>query len=200
MGATVLAAMRFSAITGTSPAWVDVLPKRVELVPTLVTIASLVTFVVAVPRFARWIFDRNARRLTLEQLHSKRRHRRHGRHALAIVGTGIATLCTLGVLMRPSWGWAMPIAKLLCMMGGMTVGLGLFSRRGSKVVCAKCDYPMGTWRGSQDHCPECGHGWKAPWGAAIGERGVQWRIVLAGAGMLVAATGLMAGFGVWALR
>lgn len=200
MGAMVLAAMRFPATTGAGPAWVGVLPKRVDLVPALVTIASLVTFVVAVPRFARWIFDRSARGFTLEQLHCKRRHRRHGWRVLAIVGAGIAMLCTLGVLLRPSWGWALPIAKLLCMVGGMTVGIGLFSRRGSKVVCAKCDYPMNTWRGSADRCPECGHGWKAAWGAAIGVRGVQWRIVVVGAGMLVAATGLMAGFGMWALR
>ena len=85
-------------------------------------------------------------------------------------------------------------------LGVTLVGGGLFGRRGVRLVCARCDYPMVTWRGASERCPECGSHWKRPWGARFGERAVRWRWVLTGAALLAASACLMLVVGVWGFR
>lgn len=47
-----------------------------------------------------------------------------------------------------------------CIIAGRQVG--------TRLACARCGYPMRTWRGASDRCPECGSEWRMPWKARLG--------------------------------
>jgi hypothetical protein len=77
--------------------------------------------------------------------------------------------------------------------------LGLKSRVGTFLTCARCGYRMSSWRRAKDPCPECGNLWKQPWGAALGVPGIRWRLVAIGAVLQLASLLAMVWL-VWRLR
>lgn len=147
-------------------------------------------------RVARRAIDRTAGHLTREQLAWERRLRRHVPRIWAGMAMAVgAGLVLFGALL--SWSFALLAAAMFVTNAGCVVaGLELFGRRGARLVCGRCDYPMVTWRGAPARCPECGHGWKQPWGARFGRRAVRRRRVWLGLVLLAVAAELVVLFGV----
>lgn len=174
--------------------------KGLDPVVLMAAVVSLVAVVWLAPRVNRRRFDRRAAVLTRARLARQRRARR--RVPWIIVGVGVLFITAMtAVAFLVAWQpAAISAAKLAATGGSSVVALGLFGRRGARLVCAKCDYPMGTWRGAPEQCPECGCSWRKPWGARFGQRGVRWKLVLGGAALLVTSALLMAVFWVWGFR
>lgn len=150
------------------------------------------------PLLMRWQFDRKAAKRTREKCRQERTARRASKW---IIGAGaIVVVALLGFAGFMHW-------QLAC-FGGAVIGAkfgtpimawGLVGRHGAKLVCARCDYPMGTWRGAGACCPECGNPWRETWRARFGVRAVDWNWVAVGGGMLVASALLMAAVGKWGI-
>jgi hypothetical protein len=84
-------------------------------------------------------------------------------------------------------------------IGIMTLATSLRARRGARTVCARCDYPMGSWRRAAPQCPECGSAWQQPWGARFGFRAVSVRGVQIGLALIGLSLLLLASFVIWGL-
>lgn len=149
------------------------------------------------PWLIRRGFDHRIRRMGGEDIRSARRNRRRARTRRRQLGIIVATAAF--VLSLALAGWIFHSAALLFMLAVLSymalIGTGLNlivwgwrSRVGTRIVCAKCDYAMGSWRAAADRCPECGNAWKEPWRARIGERRVRGRVIAMGALVLVVST------------
>lgn len=163
------------------------------------SIAAVVLFYIGasfvIPRTARWAFDRSAN-LTRE----RSRRERNARRNMSVVHRCLVPVAI--VLVVVSFALAVPggvavTAVVAAIAGSFLIAIGLSNRRGVRKVCARCDYPMSTWRGSPDRCPECGTPWKEPWRARLGVRERRPRLIALGAGMIatsiaIAAIGAMA--------
>lgn len=154
-------------------------------------VLGIPTFAYFGPKIGRIMTDLRLRRITAPRLRaeirSQRRLRSFSRWVVWIMLSGLA----IGLILVPWQLAALMLAKVLADVGGVALGLAFFGRRGRMVVCARCDYPLSTWRGSPQRCPECGSGWKAPWGARVGVCVVQWWLVATGLGMLALSAGLL---------
>jgi hypothetical protein len=154
--------------------------------------ATYLAIVAVGPRVFRWVFDHFTIRRTQKQTSRARRMARR----ISLLFVAIAGLVTLAAfLVEVRLGMMMAIVAS-AWVGGMLIALGLFHRRGVRLVCARCSYPMSTWRGAPDRCPECGTAWKQPWRARLGVRARQPRLVSLGAvllamSMTIAAAGSM---------
>lgn len=146
----------------------------------------------ALPPVARWLFDKRASRLTREAQIKLRKARKQVRWFWGgmglLLGTSVVAVCLLG---RWQVGLLL-MAKYAASVGGAIIGFSLRGRRGVRLVCAHCDYPMVTWRGAAPRCPECGRHWHKPWGARLGERTVLWGWTWTGAGLLLLSLLLVA--------
>lgn len=76
-------------------------------------------------------------------------------------------------------------------IGLMLIVLGWTHRRGTSVVCKRCDYPMVSWRGAREQCPECGNRWKEPWRACLGRRVTHRGFIAVGVSILLVGFGAM---------
>ncbi len=151
------------------------------------------------PRFMRWMFERTLDQLTAKTLHKQRRWRTQAPRVFVVFAAVLAVLfCAAS-----AFGTWQPVmiaaAKVVTGIGSVVIVTGLRSRRGVHTVCARCDYPMGSWRAASAQCPECGNAWKEPWRARFGQRGVNVRAVSIGLSCLVAAGLLLTALGVWGL-
>ena len=75
--------------------------------------------------------------------------------------------------------------------GFALLAIAVTARRGNRVVCARCEYPMGSWRRAASNCSECGHAWKRPWGARFGVRAVNPTSLKWGLALLLTSTVLV---------
>ncbi len=168
------------------------LMKRVSITDTLLGAAVLVTLAIVFPLMHRLMFERKASSISLEQVARSRRLRR-GSRKMWIALWVFLSLLVVATIASSSWESACLMSSKICIQAGlMTVAFGVTGRIGSRVVCARCNYAMGTWRGSSDRCPECGQDWKRPWNAALGVRRVHWPTVLIGVGFLSTAAACIA--------
>lgn len=153
----------------------------------------------AVPRIARWTFDRTAPSMTGEALARRRKARRRSTRLI------LASLLFFALMLALSaaTGWqaaAILIATTSAYIGGTLIAQAPFVRRGVRLVCAGCDYPMRSWRGAPDRCPECGNQWRRDWRARFGVRATSWRSLAIGASLLIASALLVLCLALWGLR
>lgn len=179
VAAMFISVAAFSAPAPT-PSWLPILTflKPLGSVSVALTIGLIAILLWFLPHTARWFFDRAAPRLTREKLARQRRLRHRGPR----ITLGFALLSALliaAIVIGRDWQTAaITTAGSTAIIGGMLLPQALFARRGHRPVCARCDYPMSTWRGAGDHCRECGNPWRQPWGARLGPRAVSRRGVI----------------------
>lgn len=139
------------------------------------------------PTLMRRAFDRTIGRRTRAEFMRKRAGRRWARRlGVPVIGFFVVMCVVLGAL--TSW-WAafIPVVIIGVKLSPVFIAFGVFARRGSRLVCAECDYPMRTWRGASACCTECGNAWRETWGACFGERRIDWRWVAVGSMVIVAS-------------
>lgn len=200
-GALLLAAVSIStAPLGGSPgASLQAIAKGISPARVSVYVASITLLAFLMPPFLRWVYDRSTQRQTREWFANRKRSERRAKRVLIVIAVlVILMLATMAVLV--AWQAAVVPAAILCAKyGGMMLGVGLRARRGAHTVCARCDYPMGSWRAAPAQCPECGNAWKEPWRARFGQRGVNVRAVSVGLFCMAVAGLLLTALGVWGL-
>jgi hypothetical protein len=152
------------------------------------TAALMIGFVFVFPVIFRFFIDRKLRLVTSESARSERRRQRIARR----IGPWVVLLLIAALLLSIS----VPSTRLkghifltiMGAIGGMPLLiLGLKSRIGPFLTCARCGYRMSSWRRAKDPCPECGNLWKQPWGASLGVPGIRWNLVAWGVGMQLAS-------------
>jgi hypothetical protein len=138
------------------------------------------------PWFARTMFDRSPEARSQETQSKRRKARRTHSLLLPFMCVAFGGIVIAGVVVSAMAGarvFVMVLGLPLSIIGPMLVAGALTYRRGARVVCARCDYPMTTWRGAPAVCPECGNEWKRPWAAMVGERRVRRGLVWCGVGL-----------------
>ena len=130
-------------------------------------------------------------RMTREGVRTARRRQRRGRSrkmnvlAISLIAAMLVVMGVVSLVTR-AWPAFVLFAALIANFAGLNMIIwGWRSRVGKRIVCAKCDYAMGSWRVAVERCPECHNAWKEPWRARIGERRVRGRVVAMGALVLV---------------
>jgi len=205
-GMGVFAALLFAAVSistaplGGSPgASLQAIAKGISPARVAVYVAPIILFAFLMPPFMRWVYDRSTGRQTREWFANRKRSERRSRQIL--IAVAILIVLMLGIMAAlVSWQAVVVPAAILCAKyGGLMLGLGLRSRRGVHTVCARCDYPMGSWHAAPAQCPECGNAWKEPWCARFGQRGVNVRVVSIGLSCMAATGLLLTALGVWRL-
>lgn len=180
--------------------WAIELVKTRSPVSVFGTLLAILAFPWVFPRLMRIMFDQSIRRTTRRQVSRRRRTRRREIKILLGVTAFYALLMALAFAIVP-WRPATIMSAMMCAkFGGGMIAMALAGRRGSRVVCSKCEYPMVTWQGSEERCPECGGYWKKPWGATVGFRAVRWPLMSIGIGGLVACSIMMGVFAVIGFR
>lgn len=161
---------------------------RNHWVGMLTTFAILILIVLLLPYFARWVFDRNVHRITVDTQLRMRRMRRKGRAmAIGFAAAGMLLAVAMGVL--TDWALVLMILSFYTVVAGViAIGLGLVARRGRHLACARCSYPMGSYRAAPDRCAECGNPWREPWRHTTGERFFSWRQT--GGGLIAVLSGI----------
>jgi hypothetical protein len=154
------------------------------------TLVLVTAWLWSMPWFLRKLFDRRVGALTKERLARLRRHRRGLTRFLIWYGAVVVLATVVALLLGAGSAACFLPAKYCAACGGATVAVGVVGRTGSRLVCARCGYPMSTWHGAPERCPECGRDWRMPWGARFGERAVRWNWVSIGAGMIGASLAL----------
>lgn len=142
------------------------------------------------PWFARTMFDRSPEARSQETRSKRRKDRRTQSLLLPFMSVAFIGIVIAGVVVSAMAGarvFVMVLGFPLSIIGPMMVAGALTYRRGARVVCARCDYPMTTWRGAPAVCPECGNAWKQPWAAMVGEKRVRRGLVWCGAGLYLVA-------------
>jgi hypothetical protein len=144
--------------------------KGVGFTPVLWS-AGFVIFAFAWRWPMRWIARRQVARLSLEasRRSSRMRKRWMGWIAIPVSLVIMAVIVSVIASDRPA-SVLIGAGVFVCAWSLSSVGMGLSERRGAGVVCGRCEYPMGSWRGAGPACPECGIQWKDPWHARVGKR------------------------------
>jgi len=153
---------------------------RGRWIEVLIGIAFITMFIVLFPYLARSMFERNVHRITAETQQRMRRRRRKSA-GIAIGFAAVAMLSTVAI--GAAIGWSVPlllISTYTIVAGVIAVAFGLVARRAKRLTCARCGYPMGSWRCAADRCPECGQTWREPWRHTTGERRIAWWWVSSG--------------------
>jgi len=204
-GATGLASHVFgsSALTpagGSRPLIVRITDALASVTPGAYAIMAgfLVFALWGAPRLWRWQFERQPRLRSVEACTAQRRSRRIMPKVWLCIGS---TYLALGILAAVWTKWPVGLlmgSKFLSMFGAYFLAIAFVGRHGTRLVCAKCGYLMGSWRGALPLCPECGRDWRKPWGAMIGSRRLDRRRLWAGVGLLVLAAACAAA-GIWGL-
>lgn len=123
-----------------------------------------------------------------------RHHRRSWRRFAWWGAMPILLVCVVGV--GVDWrASAMMTSHALAFLGPALMAVGLTQRRGARLHCASCSYPMGSWRRAPERCPECGKLWKSTWGAIVGEKTFSRDLFATGVAMFVVAVMLAVGVG-----
>jgi hypothetical protein len=129
------------------------------------------------PLLGRWGFSWRAPSIPARDRAAERRTKRRGRRIL-VAFIVLWALAVATMFFVSAWQPACMIAGKVAFGAGLSMTLtGLFVRHGAHVVCATCSYPMGSWRGAGERCPECGNAWKEPWRSRLGGCGVSWALV-----------------------
>lgn len=160
-------------VVGTAKPWI------VQLADALGEIrwSALVGFCIAVvwfgwvmPALIRLGFDRSANARSVERRAEMRRGRRRAPLMAMMMLLPYPILFAV-TLAFGQWRIALTIVLLAMLIGGPALMvLGCQRRANARVVCGRCQFPMGSWRGSGTACPECGQHWKEPWRAELGAR------------------------------
>lgn len=169
--------------------------------PTGLTLCMVaLAFACAFPLASRVQFDLFGRQASCDSISLARRRGRTLRKlwawiwptllAAAVAGVAVGASRFLVVGALSTFGLKLGIPLLI---------LGLRSRIGPFLTCARCGYRMSSWRRAKDPCPECGNLWKQPWGAALGVPGIRWRLVAIGAVLQLASLLAMVWL-IWRLR
>lgn len=147
-----------------------------------------------------WLFPRLARMFTDMSLRRGYRsntalRRKNGRRGLVVVGLMGSLTCggllTIAVLNSSAIVALIPGGFIASNAGFVFIAGAITSRRGKRVVCARCEYPMGSWRRAASNCSECGHAWKRPSGARFGVRAVNPTSLKWGLALLLTSTVLV---------
>lgn len=104
---------------------------------------------------------------------------------------GLVGLVTIGTVLSDWRFLAVSLAALSLFVCLPIITYGLLARRGTRLVCRRCDYPMVSWRAAGPSCPECGNAWKDPWNARVGARAINWRWVLLGIALGISGVGTL---------
>lgn len=174
--------------------------KAIQIWTWLGGAAVLAIFSWGVPLLVRWHFDRTAGKRTRAMCRKGRKSRRGQNRVMWVLAIVCVVVPAPGFAIFAPWGVpCMFVAAIGAKWGTPVAAWGLLGRRGSELVCARCDYPMRTWRGAGACCLECGNAWREPWRARFGVRRVDWRWVALGGGMVAASALLMAAVGRWGI-
>jgi hypothetical protein len=176
---------------GSFDSQVRVLVKNVPWSTHFGSVCVLVAFALIGPRVLRFAFDLMMRMFSPSHMRERKRRSRRWKKLKWLPALVLLPVAS-AIFLMPWQASALIIALSLSKAGGAVLGFAWFGRRGRMVVCARCDYPLSTWRGSPSLCPECGSDWKAPWRARLGVRVVQWKWVATGIGMLLVSAGAVA--------
>jgi hypothetical protein len=144
--------------------------KDASLSSALVTVAIVLSVLLSLRPIGRRVFDYKAARATQATQLAHRRKQRTARKVLIIlVCLFVAAAVFIGVATK--WEASLVIlAEHAAPAGMFCVALALKHRKGKRLVCSRCDYMMGSWRGSPAQCPECNQPWHEPWMARLGTR------------------------------
>lgn len=151
--------------------------------PLVVLAVAIGAAVWGFPVLARRMGEAKLRGATIESLREVRVRRARARRIGWWMLGGMFSLYTIvGLISGPAA--VMLISKGAACIGGGAVGWALRARRGRRLVCAACDYPMGRWKGAAPACPECGAEWRRDGRHAVGVRAVAWGWLAGGAGLI----------------
>ena len=171
--------------------------KAMGVSPVIVALAAI-AFVLWVPQLiGRFIFDYHASSITRESRLKERRMRRRLPMIIKIAVAFIVVLIVTTAAIGPWQAACLGAAKFSAGYGLAVAAMSLRSRRGRGLVCARCDYPMQSWRTAPPRCPECGNPWRADWRARIGNRATRWPTLLIGLALLALSTCLTAALVLW---
>lgn len=178
---TPLVVQAFDAIKKIDPA---------SLLPWLVVLVIAFWFM---PWFLRRMFDARSTTLPLRFRNQNKRSARLYQWYLSLFTLVILVVpVALSRTLAPNTpalavlgATLIPLSLHASVFGCILISTALISRRGSFLVCAKCGYPMGSWRAATPACPECGRLWKSPWNARIGARRINTTILAWGAGTVL---------------
>lgn len=112
------------------------------------------------------------------------------RRATMLLIMMVILFAVIAAIYAPTRDSAAALAMFVTNYGAIgCFGLYLYSRRttppNNRVVCKKCDYPISSYRGAGDQCPECGAFWKKPWALRFGARQPWVPLVPVGIGLLL---------------
>jgi hypothetical protein len=172
--------------------------KRLDASDAALIPAFLVFAVWGFPWLNRFLFDR---RTKVRRPKNRARERRARKYLWWIVGGGVGLMWALPIVLLTTstrtmptpaaiWGSTAHVTLYVAQIGCVIVATGILSRRGSRVVCASCEYPMGSWRGAPPACPECGRAWKRPWKARVGVRTLRSAYIAWGGVLVLTSIGL----------
>lgn len=172
--------------------------KRVDpasAIPLVVVFALLFWLM---PRLFRRMFDAKARTIPANY---RKQQKKAARVAPWFTGSIVVVVSAMPVVfsrmldstlpLSAAVGAAiLPISLHISLFGWILITIAFVSRRGRSLVCARCDYPMGSWRAAPPDCPECGGAWKAPWNTRIGARRISTPRIVWGAAAVLLSFGL----------
>ena len=145
------------------------------------------------PPLVRMSTDLNLRRGHRSNAALRRKKHRRGLVVVGLMGSLVCGgLLTMSVLSRSAIPALIPGGLLASKAGFALLAIAVTARRGRHVVCARCQYPMGSWRRAASQCSECGHHWKRRWGARFGVRALNFTALKWGLSLLLASLTLLA--------
>jgi len=97
----------------------------------------------------------------------------------------------LMALVAPSPVYLVMASRVLAGLGMTVAFLSLAARRGRRLSCRRCGYPMTSWRSATIRCPECGSHWRNPGKIACGRRHTHRPSLAAGMGLLALSVGCL---------
>jgi hypothetical protein len=166
-------------------AMLDGFMKGIGVLSIALTFGVFALFFLTVRPAARLLFERLTPRMTQAVQQARRRKRRKARRTGAILWAVCLVIFVCAAIFIPPMSTLVVLAKSTAPTGMMLIALGWKARKGRLLVCGRCDYPMGSWRGSPPRCPECNEAWHEPWKARLGQRRMN-RALLAGGVVLLA--------------
>lgn len=116
----------------------------------------IILFAFLMPRVMRLALDRRWATMTRDRRVKQRRMRRNTTRLAVVMTLMIVAAPTAAAVFGP-WQIAATLsAKIAVTSGSAILGFSIFGRRGSRLVCARCDYPMSTWLGAPGQAPSAG--------------------------------------------
>jgi hypothetical protein len=158
----------------------------------IIGVVVLGLFLWLFPRLMRMYTDRILRRGYRSNAALRRTKSRRGLVVLWLWGSLLCVgLLATAVLTSSAIVALIPGGMFASKAGFALLAIAVTARRGKRVVCARCEYPMGSWRRAASNCSECGHAWKNRWGARFGVRALNFTALKWGLSLLLTSTVLV---------